>query len=189
VISLRIGVASAALLLFCGPLGCALTSKADPIEVSYLRPDPLEAGAGGVGKPLRLERVESGEALGRGLLVLDEGVLHHDESFQWTEVPAVYLQRALSRTLFEAAPGKVPGFRRDLTPEAPRLVVELLRFEWARGGTLRVECRAVLWEKDQARWERTFTGEARASAPERLGAAASKALADLAAQLRAAVDA
>ena len=187
----RFGATSAALLLLplslCCSSGCALTSKADPIEVSYLRPDPVPPGAVGTGKSLRLERVEAGEADGRGLLVLDEGALQHDEAFQWTEAPAVYLERALSRTLFEAAPGKVPGFRRDLAPESPRLAVELRRFEWVRGGAFRVECRAVLWDKDRTLWERSFTSESSASTPEALGKAGGEALADVAGQLRAAL--
>lgn len=185
--SLRLGAASVALLILLGSSGCALTSKADPLEVSYLRPDPIAVGGAGTGKALRLERVEAGEALGRGLLVLDQGVLQHEEAFQWTEAPAVYLERALSRTLFEAAPGKVPGFRRDLAPESARLAVELLRFEWVRGGAFYVECRAVLWNKDRALWERTFSGQGGAGAPEALGGAVGKALADVAAELRAAL--
>jgi len=187
----RLGATSVALLtllpLVWSSSGCALTSKADPIEVSYLRPDPVAPGGAGTGKALRLERVEAGEALGRGLLVTDEGALQHDEAFQWTEVPAVYLERALSRSLFEAAPGKVPGFRRDLAPESPRLAVELLRFEWVRGGAFHVECRAVLWSKDRTLWERTFTSQSSAGTPEGLGSAAGKALADVAGQLRGAL--
>lgn len=186
---LRTGAAGALLILSLGASGCALTSKAEPIEVSYLRPDPIPAGGAGTGRPLRLERVQSGEALGRGVLVLDEGVLQHDEAYQWTEAPSVFLERALSRTLFEAAPGKVAGYRRDLTPETPRLAVELLRFEWVRGGALRVECRAVLWERDRAVWERTFSSEASASEPAGLGAAAGKALSEVAGELRGALQA
>jgi len=170
-----------------GSSGCALTSKADPIEVRYLRPEPIAAGAAGAGQALRLERVEAGEALGRGLLVLEDGLLQHEEDFQWTEAPAVFLELALSRTLFEAAPGEVPGFRRDLAPEAPRLAVELLRFEWVRGGAFHVECRAVLWGKDRTLWERTFASESSASTPAALGEAAGAALTDVAGQLRAAL--
>jgi len=185
--SLRTGVASAALCFLLGTSGCALTSKADPIEVTYLRPNTVPAGVPGAGAPLRLERVEAGEALGRDLLVVEEGTLKRDEHYQWTEVPAVFLERTLSRTLFEVAPGKTPCFRRDLAPGSPRLAIELLRYEWILGGAFRLECRAVLWRKDRALWERTFSSESKAGEPKGLERAAGEALSDVANQLRAAL--
>lgn len=190
-ITLKKGASRAALSLVLALAGlsggCALTSKADPLEVSYLRPSPVPVGAAGRGKPLRLEPVEAGEALGRSLLVTEEGVLHQDEELQWTEVPALYLERALGRTLFEAAAGKLAGYRRDLSPETPRLVVELLRFEWARGGKLTLECRIVLWKDDRTVLERTLTSSGSAASPSDLGRGSGSALANLALQVRKAL--
>ncbi|MBL4848142.1 MAG: membrane integrity-associated transporter subunit PqiC [Planctomycetes bacterium] len=186
-----IGVRIALVALALSAGGCALTSKADPIEITYVRPDHVPLGAAGARRPLRIDAVSSGEALGRTLLTVEGGLVRPSESLQWTEIPAIYVKRALGRTLFEAEPGQLPGFRRDLGRESPRLKVELLRFEWAKrpkaGGPVRVECRFTLWKGDRALLERTILTEANAADPSQLGRAFAEALAALARQARAAI--
>lgn len=109
--------------------GCALTQKSKPLEVTYYTPESIRTGVesqqAAPGIALRLGRVASGADLGARIVSRDGSYkVGYYDGRRWTERPQVYVQRALSRTLFEES-----GFHHALGADAPVLDVEVLNFE------------------------------------------------------------
>jgi ABC-type uncharacterized transport system auxiliary subunit len=109
--------------------GCALTSRGEALDVRFFTPEAAHATVATTGVPagpsLRLGRVRSGPDLGQRIVHGDGAYeVGYYEDRRWTERPALYLRRALDRTLFEDR-----GFRRELGGECPALEAELLVFE------------------------------------------------------------
>ena len=102
------------LLLLAVP-GCALTSKADPLEIRYFTPAEAPARPAtpaGDGARLRLGRLSASDHLRQRIVVRTSAVeLAALEDRRWTEKPEDYLRRALARSLFEEA-GLVHGYLR-----------------------------------------------------------------------------
>lgn len=112
--------------------GCALTGKSDGAFVPrYFTPEPLGPAAEVSGAPrvtatdLRLGRITASSDL-RSNIAYRNGaheVAYHEERL-WTEHPDAYLQRALTRVLFEER--KIPH---AMSGAGPMLEVRLLAFE------------------------------------------------------------
>jgi cholesterol transport system auxiliary component len=133
-------VTLAALLL---STGCALLTKADPLEPRFFTPETSApagrpgggsaragAGAGGAtaGLELRLARVNAGSNIRDRLVYRDAGhEVGYYEERRWTEKPEAYVRRALARALFERR-----GIAQVLAGAAPTLDVDVLAFEEVR---------------------------------------------------------
>lgn len=167
----------ALLSLLAAASGCALTSKAEPYQVAYLRPASVSPGPEGKATPLELREVRAGDALGRTLLVArSPNVLAEVEGWRWTEEPARYVEQALGRALFESAAGR-PLFRRALeNDEVLRLEVHLLRFELDAEGQASLWLSATLQRGERVLFEERFTGRAPVGAAVRAAALEGEAL-------------
>lgn len=145
------------LILFLS--GCALTNKADALDIRYFTPEHvrprLTGAADARGPALRLGRVTSG-------LHLREPIAYRDGTYEvgyyedrrWTERPDLYVRRELGRVLFEEH-----GFRRVVSGDAPTLDVEVIAFEEVKTRELhaaRVVVR-VLLVSDRVLLEDTIT--------------------------------
>jgi cholesterol transport system auxiliary component len=142
-------------------LGCALTSKSEPIPPRYFSPER----SGAIEKP-----AESPRGLAAELRVghisaasyLDERMVFRDSAFElgyyqekrWTEAPEEYLRRRLERALFEER-----GLRHVVGGTAPTLEVELTAFEEIRKPKriARVQVSVRLQDPRLVRWEETLT--------------------------------
>jgi uncharacterized lipoprotein YmbA len=136
-------------LVVVGFAGCALTSKAAPIEMRYFSP-PAHALTERVATanearraPMRLGRIEASALLGTKIIHRDSEVeLAPYNTLRWADDPESYVRRALARALFEERP-----FAQATDGEAPTLDVEILAFEERRRGQRRygrVELRYAL---------------------------------------------
>ena len=121
------------LLMLAGVLaGCALTSKAAPLELRYFSPEVLAPSAGAppspVGAPrtrLRLGRVTASAHLRHRIVHRESAVaLAFYETRRWTEEPAEYIRRALAHALFDAQP-----LEQAVGGSSPALEVEVTAFE------------------------------------------------------------
>lgn len=122
------------LLLLPLPLsGCALTSKATPLDIRYFSPERIDAQPAArqaqppVGR-LRLGHLSSGANL-RHPIVHRESAVELDtyETLRWTENPEDYVRRSLSRSLFG------DGLLEEVVGgAAATLDVEVILFEEAR---------------------------------------------------------
>ena len=115
-------------------LGCALTSKSDPIVPRYFTPER----AGDVDRAAAaLHRARRGAAARPRdhASHLDERLVYRDSDYElgyyqerrWTEAPDEYLKRRLARALFEER-----GLRRVVGGAAATLDVELIAFDEIR---------------------------------------------------------
>ena len=113
--------------------GCALTSKADPLEIRYFTPAEAparSAAPAGDGARLRLGRLSASDHIRQRIVVRTSAVeLAALEDRRWTEKPEDYLRRSLARALFEEA-----GLVHAISGAGPTLDVELLAFEEVRRG-------------------------------------------------------
>lgn len=127
-------VLSAALCSALGVLpGCALLSKSTPIVPRYFTPELEEAITSGSQSAseqrLRLGRVQAGKHLRERMAYrTSDGEIGYYDDRRWTEPPASYLHRALSRSLFE-----VRGVTRVVSGAAPTLEAELIAFDEVKG--------------------------------------------------------
>jgi cholesterol transport system auxiliary component len=144
-------------------MGCALTSKSEPLAPRYFSPErsgdgeAAEARATASAIELKLGRVS-------GASYLDERLVYRDSRYElgyyqerrWTEEPAHYLARRLSRVLFEQR-----GIRQVVGGAAPTLEVELTAFEEIRSPSpiVRVGLVAKLHDQRLVRWAETLTVE------------------------------
>jgi len=147
-------------------LGCALTSKANPLAPRYfspeLRPDSAPRSDANAKLELRLGRIEAAAHLEQRLAYRSsENELGYYDSWRWTEPPEAYLERALAQQLFEQY-----GLVHVVSGAARTLDVELSSFEELRSGAprARVEVRLILRDERRSLLERTLRVE-RAIAP------------------------
>lgn len=138
-----------ALALFVS--GCALTSKATPIDYRYFSPEvasqpPAAETAVAVRTPLRLGRITSSANLRTHIVHRDSSwELGAYETLRWTDNPEVYVRRSLSRALFEDHP-----FAQTLGGPGATVDVEVIAFEEVRKGNTRsgrVELRWLLHDE------------------------------------------
>ena len=139
-------VLSAALCSALGVLpGCALLSKSPPIVPRYFTPE-LQAQAvsteshGASEQRLRLGRIQAGKHLRERMAyrTSDEEIGYYNDR-RWTEPPASYLHRALSRSLFE-----LRGVTRVVSGAAPMLEAELIAFDEIKGKDHRARVEIVM---------------------------------------------
>ena len=119
-------------------LGCALTEKAEVLDVHYYSAEaapappkaapPAVPGADGEAAappPLRLGRVSAGAHLGKKVVYRSSSVeLGMYDDKRWTERPDEYLRRAVSAALFDSQRAT-----QSLSGAGPTLDLELLAFE------------------------------------------------------------
>lgn len=172
--------------------GCALTSKATPIDFRYFSPEPGDAPQARhrdeTHPPLRLGRVTSSASLRTRIVHRDSAYeLGTYETLRWTDNPEVYVRRALARSLFEQR-----SFAQAVDGAAPAVDVELVAFEEVRkpkGRAGRVQLRYQLHDEHATLGSGVLTAERDASGEdiEHVVAAISAAMNDAAAQLASAV--
>jgi ABC-type uncharacterized transport system auxiliary subunit len=119
--------------------GCALTSKATPIENRYFSPEHAERGriAQSAHEPLarlRLGRLTSSANLRHRIVRRASAVeVEPYETLRWTESPVEYVQRSLVRAFFETG-----RFQQVVSGPALTLDVGVIAFEDARRGRRRI---------------------------------------------------
>lgn len=166
--------------------GCALLSKATPVEPRYFTPETAQLDAGPHGLPASHLEVHLGRVVGASFLKERMAYTNatHElglyEELRWTERPEVYLERAVEHALFDS--GRVT---RALPAWAPTLTVDLIEFEEVKGdGGERVrlrlhyalsDARTVLGEGSFVT-ERPLSAGAEHSRPNRVAAALGQAL-------------
>jgi len=146
---------------------CALTSKAEVVDVRYFNPErigPRINKATLTTTPqttvpilqLRLGRVSSGPNLRERIAyrnsTYEQG---YYEDLHWTERPEVYVRRELGRSLFETH-----ALCRVLTGSAPTLDVELIAFDEVRlkaSRVARIQLKVILYDDESVRFEDTLT--------------------------------
>ena len=148
---------------------CALTSKAEVVDVHYFSPERIEPRRDNDGPRLatrttgpnlplqvRLGRVTSGPNLRERIAYRNTAYeLGYYEDLRWTERPETYVRREIGRSLFETQ-----GMRRVLSGTAPTLDVEVIAFDELRlksGRAVRVQLRAILYEDAGVIFEETLT--------------------------------
>lgn len=163
-----VGVSLLASVAVAGTSGCALTSKADVVNIRYFSPEvvkPRLTGADGAAPnapsrntavEVRLGRVSSGPNLRERIAYRDAAYeLGYYDDWRWTERPETFVRRELGRTLYEAH-----GFHRVLGGSAPSLDVEVIAFDDLRlpsGRAARVQLKVILFEDAGVVFEDTIT--------------------------------
>lgn len=156
--------------LACGLIGllsslanaCALTSKAELVNVRYFSPErtanhPARNDMPRMTHPisLRLGRVQSRQHLRERIVYHDNDFeLGYHEDLRWSERPEVYAERAISRALFERRANK-----RVLGASAPTLEVEVSAFQEVRasdGHYAFVQLEARVSEVNEVIWQSTI---------------------------------
>ncbi len=147
--------------------GCALTSKADVVNIRYFSPEVVrprltaaDAAPSAVtpDQPVevRLGRVSSGPNLRERIAFRDAAYeLGYYDDWRWTERPETFVRRELGRSLFESH-----GFRRSLGGTAPTLEIEVVAFDDLRlpsGRAARVQLKVILFEDTGVVFEDTVT--------------------------------
>ena len=149
-------------------VGCALTSKSDPMMPRYFSPDDargrghLAASTKGEhddeshGAELRLGRITAASYLGERIVYRESNYeLGYYEERRWTERPEAYLRRAVARALFEDR-----GVRRVVSGAGPTLDVELSELAELRSPpVVRVRATYVLYDERLVRRQATLTIE------------------------------
>jgi ABC-type uncharacterized transport system auxiliary subunit len=156
-------------LLVAGASGCALTSKAEVVEIRYFSPEQVKPHLTGADASLapaapapndalevRLGRVSSGPNLRERIAFRGAAYeLGYYEDWRWTERPETFVRRELGRTLFEEH-----GMHRVFGGAAPTLDVEVISFDDLRlqtGRAARVQLKVILGADDGVIWEDTIT--------------------------------
>jgi len=157
------------LVLLAASSGCALTSKADIVEIRYFSPEQVKprltggdastapaAPAPNGALDVRLGRVSSGSNLRDRIAFRDAAYeLGYYEDFRWTERPETFVRRELGRTLFEEH-----GLHRVFNGASPTVDVEVIAFDDLRlktGRAARVQLKAILSDDSGVLWEDTLT--------------------------------
>jgi cholesterol transport system auxiliary component len=127
-------VALGAVVGLVASTGCALLTKAEPLEPRFFTPESTAKPGGGAsasaasGLELRLARVNAGSSIRDRLVYRDAGhEVGYYEERRWTEKPEAYVRRALSRALFERR-----GVAQVIAGAAPTLDVDVIAFEEVR---------------------------------------------------------
>jgi cholesterol transport system auxiliary component len=171
----RHGVAVLSALSALFVLGCALTSKGEPIQPRYYSPERSGAAEKAASPPpgpvveLRLGHVTAASYLDERMVFRDSAFeLGYYQEKRWTEPPEEYLRRRLERALFEER-----GLHHVVGGNAPTLEVELIAFEEIRKPrrTARVQVGVRLQDARLVRWEETLTVEQPVAEPSKAGAA------------------
>jgi ABC-type uncharacterized transport system auxiliary subunit len=160
--------------------GCALLSKGEVAVPRYFSPD-LPAPATSTPGPrsaaeLRLGRVTAGTHLGERLVYRTSDVeLGFYDDRLWTEKPASYLRRALSRVFFEER-----GLQSSLSGNGATLEVELVSFEEVLKPkhVARVELSFSLRDDQSVRMQESLTVEKPIASGEKKADAAAKAMSE-----------
>jgi hypothetical protein len=156
-------------ILLAGGSGCALTSKADIVEIRYFSPEQVKprltggdastapaAPAPNGALDVRLGRVSSGSNLRERIAFRDAAYeLGYYEDWRWTERPETFVRRELGRTLFEEH-----GMHRVFNGSSPTVDVEVIAFDDLRlktGRAARVQLKAMLSDDSGVLWEDTLT--------------------------------
>ena len=117
--------------------GCALTSKAAPLDLRYFDPPARALVAVRVDTPrvpLRVGRVVTSSILGSRIVHRDSAVeVTPYETLRWSEEPEVYVRRALVRALFDGG-----AFEQATDGTARTLDVDVIAFEEVRRGPERL---------------------------------------------------
>jgi ABC-type uncharacterized transport system auxiliary subunit len=122
--------------LWCS--GCALTSKAKPIENRYFSPERAQVAPAAVSVPepvvrLRLGRLSASANLRYRIVHRESQVeVSPYETLRWTETPADYVERSLVRALFGCG-----RFQQVVSGPGLTLDVEVIAFEDAHRGRQR----------------------------------------------------
>lgn len=149
-------------------VGCALTSKSEPMTPRYFSPDEArgrgQIAASTTGErevethaaELRLGRITAASYLGERIVFRDSNYeLGYYEERRWTERPEAYLRRAVARALFEDR-----GLRRVVSGAAPTLDIELSELAELRSPPIvRVRATYVLYDERLVRRQATLTIE------------------------------
>lgn len=163
--SLALGAGCVALSV----VACALTSKAEVVDVRYFSPErsrPSRADAPhnyamhdadtGGQLQVKLGRVTSGPNLRERIAYRDSTYERgYHEQLRWTERPETYVRRELTSILFGAH-----GLERVLGGAAPTLDVEVIAFDdlyLGSGRAARVQLGVTLFENDSVIFEDTLT--------------------------------
>ena len=142
-------------------LGCALTSKSQPIQPRFFSPERSGAAPEPASAPaplameLRIGHVTAASYLDERMVFRDSPVeLGYYQERRWTEAPEEYVRRRIERALFEER-----GLRHVVGGSAPTLEVELTAFEEIRNPKriARVQVSARLQDARLVRWEETMT--------------------------------
>ena len=148
---------------------CALTSKADIVDVRYFSPErvkpqlkgPDSTAAPGAAAPdgalrVRLGRVSSGPNLRERIAYRNAAhELGYYDGLQWAERPETYVRRELGHSLFEAH-----RIHHVLSGASPTLDVEVIAFDDLRLGTTRaarVQLKIILYDDNGVMLEDTLT--------------------------------
>lgn len=141
---------------------CALTSKAEPVDVRYFSPERAESTSAGRKEPtaaslpfpLRLGRVQARPHLRERIVYRENDFeLGYYDGLRWAERPDVYLRRAISRALFERRTN-----RQVLGADAPTVEVEISAFDEVRarsGHDAHVRLDAILFDRNDIVWQGT----------------------------------
>ena len=149
--------------------GCALTSKADLVEIRYFSPEVIKprltsgdassapaAPAPNDAVEVRLGRVSSGPNLRERIAFRDDAYeLGYYEDKRWTERPETFVRRELGRALYESH-----GFKRVVGGSAPTIEVEVIAFDDLRlqtGRAARVQLKVIVFEGAGVMFEDTIT--------------------------------
>lgn len=156
-------------ILLAGTMGCALTSKADVVEIRYFSPEQVkphlnggdassapQAPAPNDALEVRVGRVSSGSNLRERIAYRDAAYeLGYYEAWRWTERPETFVRRELGRTLYEEH-----GLHRVFNGAAPTVDIEVIAFDDLRlptGRAARVQLKAILSDDSGVLWEDTLT--------------------------------
>lgn len=147
--------------------GCALTSKAPPLEIRYFSPQPahpVKTATGTLAGRLRLDRVTAASHLRSEIAHRRSPVeLELSDTQRWAEDPEDYARRSLEQALFAR------GIELAVTGDAPSLNVEVTGFEdVVRGGRHfgRVQLRYRLEDDVRVVAEDTVTVERPSAGPD-----------------------
>lgn len=172
--------------LFAVCSGCALLGKGKPLELRYFdleSEDGYQPAARANGARLKLGEVRAARYIDRRFASRESAhELSYHEAWRFSDEPDAFLQRALSRNLFERA-----AITRVVSGGAPTLEVELTAFEErADDDTVHVRALARVHDDREQLWQRTFAAEQKVAAGDEAEARAgalSKALAEVAAKI------
>lgn len=165
----HIRLGALALLSLASASGCALTSKAEVVDIRYFSPEqvkprlssaeastPPAAPAPNNALAVRLGRVTSGPNLRERIAFRDAAYeLGYYEDRRWTERPETFVRRELGRTLFEEH-----GLHRAIYGDAPTLEVEVLAFDELKlkdEHAARVQLKVLLMGDRDVLFEETLT--------------------------------
>lgn len=167
----RAAAVGAVLSMAAASAGCALTSKADVVNIRYYSPEVVKpkltgadasSGTAPAGSApnhaleVRLGRISSGSNLRERIAYRDAAYeLGYYEDSRWTERPETFVRRELGRTLYEGH-----GLRRVFGGAAATLDVEVIAFDDLRlstGRAARVQLKVILSDDAGVMYEETLT--------------------------------